>query len=82
MGLGQSHVPRPVQPAAADPLRVGALNPGPPGVLGFERGGLLPLPRRLDRLMLRLRSDGELAGARPPAYLGRAARFRRPPQSG
>jgi hypothetical protein len=62
MGLGQSHVPRPAQPTAADPLRVSALDPGPPGILGFELGGLLPLPRSLDRLMLRLQLDRELAG--------------------
>ena len=37
------------------------LNPGPPGILGGELGGLLPLPRGLDRLVMGLRPDGELA---------------------
>ena len=38
-----------------------ALNPSPPGVLGRELGGLLPLPCGLDRLVMGLRPDGQLA---------------------
>jgi hypothetical protein len=44
-----------------DGLGVRALNPGPPGVLGNELGGLLPSPSGLDSLVEDLRPDGELA---------------------
>ena len=44
-----------------DSLGVRALNPGPLGILGRELGGLLPLPCGLDRLVMGLRPDGELA---------------------
>jgi hypothetical protein len=48
-----------------------ALNPSPSCVLSFELSGLLPLPRALDRRMLGLRPEGELAGGifRPHARL-------------
>ena len=57
-----------------------ALNPGPLGILGGELGGLLPLPRGLDGLMLDLRPDGELArrffgpGARLADWTGATGR--------
>jgi hypothetical protein len=44
-----------------DSLGVRALNSGPLGILGRALGGLLPLPCGLDRLMVGLRPDGELA---------------------
>jgi hypothetical protein len=44
-----------------DGLRLRALNPGPLGILGCELGSLLPLPCSLDRLVIGLRPDGELA---------------------
>jgi hypothetical protein len=62
MGLGQPDVTGPAQATAPDALRVRALDPGPSCVLGFERGGLLALPRGLERLVVRLRPDRELAG--------------------
>ena len=37
------------------------LNARPPGIVGRERGRLLPLPCGLDRLVMGLRPDGELA---------------------
>jgi hypothetical protein len=40
-----------------------ALNPGPLGILSFELSRLLPLPRDLDRLVVDLRPDRELAGS-------------------
>jgi hypothetical protein len=50
---------------------VRALDPCPPGVLRFELDGLLPLPGGLDRLVVGLRPDRELAGGvfRPGARL-------------
>ena len=62
MCLGQADVPGLTETAASDGLRVGAFNPGPLSVLRGESGGLLPLPRGLDRLVVGLRSDRELAG--------------------
>ncbi len=47
---------------AAYALREAALDPRPEGILGFECCRLLALARRLDRLMVGLRPDGELAG--------------------
>jgi hypothetical protein len=44
-----------------DGLRLRALNPGAPGVLGGKRGRLLPSPCGLDRLVMGLRPHGELA---------------------
>ena len=44
-----------------DGLRLRARNPGPPGLLGRERGGLLPWPCGVDGRVLGLRPDGELA---------------------
>jgi hypothetical protein len=44
-----------------DGLRLRALNPGPLGILDRELGGRLLLPCGLDRLMVGLRPDGELA---------------------
>jgi len=42
------------------PLREAALDARPQRLLGFEGGGFLPLARRLERLMVRLRPDREL----------------------
>ena len=44
-----------------DGLRLCALNPSPPGIVGGECGRLLSLPCGLDRLMLGLQPHGELA---------------------
>ena len=60
--FASSEIPGPAQATAPDALRVRALDPGPLGILGFELSGLLPLPRGLDRLVVGLRPDGELAG--------------------
>src|SRR5262249_23311886 len=62
MRLGEPEIPSPAQTTASDTLRVRALDPGPLGVLGFERGRLLPLPRGLDRVVDGLRPDRELSG--------------------
>jgi hypothetical protein len=61
--LGQPEVTGLVQTAASDALRMRPLDPGPPGVLRGELGGLLPLPRGLDRHVLLFRPDGQLAGS-------------------
>jgi hypothetical protein len=61
MGLGQPAVLGPAQATPPDGLRMRALNPSPPSVFDCELGGLLPLPRGLDRLVEGLRPDGELA---------------------
>jgi len=45
---------------APDALREAALDARPQRLLGFEGGGFLPLARRLERLMVRLRPDREL----------------------
>ena len=47
---------------APDPLRQATLHPCPQRILGFERRGPLALPRRLERLMVDLWADRELAG--------------------
>src|SRR5687768_4762845 len=44
-------------------LREATLDPGPQGVLGFERRRLLALPCGLERLVVGLGPDGELAWA-------------------
>jgi hypothetical protein len=62
MRLGSSELSRLAQATASDPLRVRALAPGPLRIVGVERGGLLPLPRALERLVVGLRPDGALAG--------------------
>src|SRR5687768_2903886 len=61
MGLGQPAVPGAAQATPPDGLRMRALNPSPPGVFDCGLGGLLPLPRGVDRLVEGLRPDGELA---------------------
>ncbi len=61
MGLGQPAVPGPAQATPPDGRRMRALNPRPSGVFGCELGGLLPLPRGLDRLVEGLWPDGALA---------------------
>ena len=80
MGFGVADVTTLAQATPPDGLRLRALNPGPPGVLGGEFGGLLPWPRRLDGLVLGLRPDGQLArgvfglGARRAHRAGTARR--------
>jgi hypothetical protein len=49
------------QTTPPDGLCVRALNARPPGIVGRERGRLLPLPCGFDRLVMGLRPDGELA---------------------
>src|SRR6266508_3162304 len=61
MGFREPEVVGSAQATASDAVRVRALDPGPSGILGCELGGLLPLPRGLDRLVVGLRPDGELA---------------------
>jgi hypothetical protein len=51
MRLGQSEILGPAQATASDGLHVRAFDPRPPGVLGGELGGLLPLPCGLDGLV-------------------------------
>jgi hypothetical protein len=63
MGFGQPHVTGLAETTAPDALRVRPFDPCPPDTLGFELGGLLPLLRGLDRLVLDLQPDRELAGA-------------------
>jgi hypothetical protein len=73
MGLGQSPVPRPAQPTAADPLGVCAFDPGPLGILGFELGGLLPPGLPVPTVVTALRSL-TVAISCPPALLPHAPR--------
>jgi hypothetical protein len=54
---------------ASDPLREAALHTCPQGILGFEYRRLLALPRGLNRLVVGLRPNRELARSR----LGRGA---------
>jgi hypothetical protein len=56
----QPQIPTPVEINTSYPWREGALHPRPQGVLSFELGGLLAVPSGLERLMVRLQSDGEL----------------------
>jgi hypothetical protein len=78
--LASPAVPSPAQTTASNTLRVRAFNPSPPGVFSGELGGLLPLPRSLDRLVEGSRPDGELArrifglGARLADRTGAAGR--------
>ena len=60
MRARQTKIPTPAEIKASDPLRETTLYTCPQGILGFELGGLLPLPRRLDCLVVGLRPDGEL----------------------
>ena len=53
--------PTPAQIEASRALREAALDPCPQGVLGFERWSLLALPRGLERLVVGLQPDRELA---------------------
>jgi hypothetical protein len=52
VGLGQAAIAGLPQPEGAGPLGERALDPGPRRLLGGELGRLLPLPRRLDGLVL------------------------------
>ncbi len=61
MGFAVADVATLTEATPPDGLRVRAFNPGPLGILGFERGGLLPLSRLLKRFVVGLRPDGELA---------------------
>ena len=57
----QPKVPTLTEVKAASALREAAFDPCPQSVLDFEVYRLLPLACGLDGLMVRLRSDGELA---------------------
>jgi hypothetical protein len=57
----QPDVPAPAQIEAPCALREAALDPCPQGVLGFELRRLLALPGGLDRLVVGLQPDRELA---------------------
>ena len=57
----QAEVPTLAQIKAPDALREAALHPRPQRILGFELRRLLALARGLDRLMVGLGPDGELA---------------------
>jgi hypothetical protein len=59
----QAKVSTPAEVKVPDPLRQAALHPCPQRILGFELRSLLALPRRLERLMVGLWADRELAGA-------------------
>jgi hypothetical protein len=52
----------PAEINAPDPLREATLHPCPQRILGFARRCPLALPRRLERLMVDLWADRELAG--------------------
>jgi len=56
---GQAHVARPPQPATADALGEGALDPRPPGVLAREGVAALLVPPLAQRLVLGLRAERE-----------------------
>jgi hypothetical protein len=56
----QPQIPTPAEIKASDPVREAALHPRTQGVLSFELGGLLAVASGLERLMVRLQSDGEL----------------------
>jgi hypothetical protein len=60
----QANIPTPAEVEAPEPLRQAALHPGSQRVLGFELRRLLALPCRLERLMVGLQPDGELARSR------------------
>jgi hypothetical protein len=63
MRARQADVPTPAQIEAPDPSGEATLDPRPQRVLGFELRGLLALPCRLERLVVGLRADRQLAGA-------------------
>jgi hypothetical protein len=60
----EPQVPTPAEIKAPDPLRQATLHPCPQRILGFELRRLLALPRGLERLVVGLQPDGELAGRR------------------
>jgi hypothetical protein len=60
----QPDVSTPAQIKASRALREAALHPCLQCILGFELRCLLALPCGLDRLVMGLRPDGELAGSR------------------
>ena len=68
----QPQIPTPAEIKAPDPLREAALDARPQGILGFERRRLLALPRGLERLVVDLRADRQLAGRRVCAGTGPA----------
>ena len=81
----QPQVPTPAEIKAPDALREAALHPCPQRILGFELRRLLALARGLERLMVGLRADRELAGgalARRCTPGGRDTRDRWPRQTG
>jgi hypothetical protein len=57
-------VSTPAEIKAPRALREATLDPRPQGILGFKRRRLLALPRGLERLMVGLRADRQLAGSR------------------
>jgi hypothetical protein len=65
----ESNAPPPAKIKAPAPLREAALHPCPQRILGYELRRLLPLPCGLDRLMMGLRADGELAVPVSPASM-------------
>jgi hypothetical protein len=56
----QPQIPTPAEIKTSYSLRETTLYPRPQGVLSFELGCLLALPCRLECLVVRLQSDGEL----------------------
>ena len=58
----QAQVSTAAEIKAPDPLREATLHPCPPRILGFELRCPLALPRGLERLMVDLWADRELAG--------------------
>src|SRR3954469_9167401 len=60
-GLCQPNIACPPQVAAAHTLRDRAFDPGTFGILRFEFGSLLTSTRRLNRLMLFLRTNRDTA---------------------
>ena len=58
----EAEISTPAEIKAPDPLREATLHPRPQRILGFELRCLLALPRRLERLMVDLWADRELAG--------------------
>jgi hypothetical protein len=57
----QPQIPTLTEVKAPDALRQATLDPCPQGILGFELGGFLPLAGGLDRLVVGLGPDRELA---------------------
>jgi hypothetical protein len=68
----EAQIATPAQIKTSHPLREATLNPGTQGILRGERGRLLALPRRLQRLVVGLQRDGKLAGGSSRRGTGRA----------